>query len=85
MELLRPLHKLCGRLGAVFSQQWFLEFHNHKAFHQSYWSLLQSQDLLHHNMACIIEVSQDIYIQRYRDNGDGLSDREYIFGIPRGR
>jgi len=47
--------------------------------------LLKSEDLLHHNMACIIYVSLYIYIQRYRDNGDGLSDRQYIFGIPQGR
>ena len=31
-----------------------LGFHNCKAFHLSYVSLLQSQDLLHHDMACII-------------------------------
>jgi len=33
-----PLHKLCRRLGVVFSQQWFLRFNNHKAFHRSNWS-----------------------------------------------
>jgi len=38
--------QLCGRLGAVFSQQWFLEFLNHKAFHLSDSSLLQLQDSL---------------------------------------
>jgi len=41
-ELLRPLHTLRRRLGAIFSHQWFLGFHNHTAFHQSYRSLLQS-------------------------------------------
>jgi len=46
--------QLCGRLGAVFSKQWFLGFHMHKAFRLSYSSLLQSQDLLPHNMAWII-------------------------------
>jgi len=46
--------QLCRRLGAVFSQQWFLGFYKHKAFHWSYWSLLQSQDSLPHDMACII-------------------------------
>ena len=54
--------KLCGRHIAVFSQQWFLGFSNHKAFLVSDSSLLQSQDLLHHNMACIIYLSLSIYI-----------------------
>jgi hypothetical protein len=36
-------------------------------------------------MACIVEVSLYSYIQRYSDNGDGPSDRKYIFGRPRGR
>ena len=36
-------------------------------------------------MACIIEVSLYIYIQWYRDNRYGLSNRQYIFGRPRGR
>jgi len=31
MELCRRLREHCVRLGAIFSQQWFL--HNHKAFH----------------------------------------------------
>jgi len=96
-EQLRPLCKCCGRLGAIFSQQWFLGSNDHKAFCLSYSSLWQiqdceeegrwggawpssrlarrpggyhilsfssesedcmnkrpqSQDLLHHNMACI--------------------------------
>jgi len=38
-------------------------FHKHKAFRVSYSSLLQSQDSLPHNMACIIKVSLDIYIR----------------------
>jgi len=46
--------QLCRRLGAVMSQQWFLAFHKHKAFHLSYSSLLQSHDSLPHNIACII-------------------------------
>jgi hypothetical protein len=36
-------------------------------------------------MACIIEVSVYIYIRRYRNNEDGLCDREYIFWRPWGR
>jgi len=44
---------------------------------------------LHHNTACIISVSQypyiPTYIRRYRNNGNGLSDREYIFGRLRSR
>ena len=55
--------QLCARLCAVFSQQWCWGFNNHKAFCLSYSSLLQSQDLLHHHMACIIYVSLHIYIQ----------------------
>jgi len=43
--------QVCRLLGAVFLQQWFIEFYNHQAFHLSYLSLLQSQDLLHHKMA----------------------------------
>jgi hypothetical protein len=54
--------QLCGRLGAVFSQQWFLGFHNYKAFRVSDSSVLESQDLLHYNMACIIYLSLCIYI-----------------------
>jgi len=38
-------------------------FHQHKAFCLLYLSLLQSQDSLPHNMACIIGVSLYIYIQ----------------------
>ena len=51
----------------------------------NHFGVLQSQDSLHRNMAGIILVSLYIYIWRYRDNGDGLSDRQYIFGRPRGR
>ena len=54
--------QVCGRLIAIFSQQWFLGFHDHKAFPVSDSSLLQSQDSLHHNMACIIYLSLSIYI-----------------------
>jgi len=60
----------------ILSHQWFLGFHNHKVFHQSFWSLLQSQDSRHHNMACILLVSLYIYKWRYRDNKDELSNRE---------
>ena len=81
----RPLLKLCGWLDAIFSQQWFLGFHNHRVLCLSYSSLLQWQDWLHHNVACIIEVSLYKYIWSYRDNGDGLSNRENIFGRPRSR
>jgi hypothetical protein len=38
-EQLRSLSKLCGRIGAIFSQQWFLRFPNHKSFHLSYYYL----------------------------------------------
>ena len=58
--------QLCGRLGAGFSKQWFLGFHKHKAFRLSYLSVLQSQDSLPHNMACIIQVSLYIYIRSIR-------------------
>jgi len=47
--------------------------------------LLQSQALLNHNIASIMSVSLYIYIRRYRDNGHGHSDRQYILGIPWGR
>ena len=53
--------QLYGRLDAIFSQQWFLGFHDHKAFRLSYSCLLQSQDSLHHNMACIMYLSDYIY------------------------
>jgi hypothetical protein len=36
-------------------------------------------------MACIIYVSLNMYIRRYRDNGDGLSNRQHIFQIHRVR
>jgi len=65
-EQLRPLHKLCGRLGAVFPHQWFLGFHNHKAFHRSYWSLYS------HKILYIIiwhVVSKSLHIYTYRDTG----------------
>jgi len=38
-------------------------FHQHKAFRLSYSSLLQWQDSVPHNMACIIKVSLHIYIR----------------------
>jgi hypothetical protein len=38
-------------------RKWFLRFHNHEAFCLSFLPFLQSQDLLHHNMACSVLVS----------------------------
>ena len=63
--------QLCGRLNAVFWQQWFMTFHNHKAFCVSDSSLLQSQDSLHHNMACILYLSHSIYIHTANLTADG--------------
>ena len=54
--------QVCRRLGAVNWQQWFVRFHNHKAFCLSYSSLLPLQDVLHHNMTCIIYRSDFKYI-----------------------
>jgi len=75
---LRPLLQLCGQPSAILSQQWFLGFLNHNTFHLSYLSRFYAQDSLPHNISWIIQVSLYIYQQRYRDNGDGLIDREYI-------
>ena len=61
-EQLETSAQLCGRLSVVFSQQWFLEFHNLNAFRVSDSSLLESQDSLHQNMACIIYLSLSIYM-----------------------
>jgi hypothetical protein len=82
---LRPWHQLCGRPDAISSHQWFLEFHKHMAFPQSYSSLWLLQDLLHHTMAWILQISLYIYIWRYRDKGDGDSDKKDLFGRPQGR
>jgi hypothetical protein len=38
-EQQRPLHKVCGRLVAEYSHQWFLQFHNRQALHRLYWSV----------------------------------------------
>jgi hypothetical protein len=46
-------------------QQWWLQFHNHNTFRVSYSSLVQSQDSVHRNMACIINVSFYISIHRW--------------------
>jgi hypothetical protein len=54
--------QLCGRLGATCSLQWFLRFHDNKAFGLSYSALLQSPYLLHHNIPCIIKVTVYMYI-----------------------
>jgi hypothetical protein len=70
-EQLETSAQLCGRLSAVFSQQWFLGFHNHKAFRVADSALLESQDLLHHNMACIIYLNLSIYIQTANLAADG--------------
>lgn len=61
-------------------QQWFFGFHFHKAFLLSYSSLLQAQDSLPHTTACIISISVQVYIWRYKNIGDGLSETEYIVG-----
>jgi hypothetical protein len=63
--------QLYGRLSAVFRQQWLLGFHNHKVFRVSDSSLLQSQDLLHHNMTWIIYLSLSIYIHTANLAADG--------------
>jgi len=46
--------QLCGRLGAVNLQDWFHVYNKNKAFRRTDLSLLQSQDSLSHNTACII-------------------------------
>jgi len=51
---LRPRQKHCARLDTIFLHQWFLVLHHCKTFCLSYSSLLQSQDLVHHYIACII-------------------------------
>jgi len=84
-EQLRPQHKLRWRHGAIYSHQSFLASHNHKEFCLSYSSLLQSRDLLHHNITSILQVSLYILIRKCRDNGDGRSDWKYIFRRPRGK
>ena len=54
--------QLSGKLDVIFTQQWCL--HNRKAFSLIIIiSLLQSQDWLHYNMACTIEVSLYIYLR----------------------
>jgi len=63
--------QLCRRLSAVISQQWLLGFHNHEAFRVSDSPLLQSQDSLHHNMACIIYLSLSLYIHTANPAADG--------------
>jgi len=63
--------QLCGRLCALFSQQRFLGFHNHKVFQVSDSSLLQSQHLLHHIMACILYQSLSLYIHIVSLGADG--------------
>ena len=73
---LRPLRKLCARLGTIFSQYWFIGFHNHKVYCVLYSAVLKLQDLLHHIMACIIEVSLYTHTRIYRDNEDGLIEWE---------
>jgi len=63
--LMRPLCSSVGdfKLDAILSQHWFLVSHNHMPFHISYISLFQSQDLLHHNMACTIYLGLSICLQ----------------------
>jgi len=57
---LRPLCKLSGRLGAIFSQQWFLGFHNHKAF--CYIHKISNLIIWH-------VLSNSLHIHTYRDTG----------------
>jgi len=71
LELLRPA-QVGGKLGAVLSHQWFLAFLNHKAFHRSYWSLLQSHDSLHHYKAGKFYISVTLYIQMANPTTDGI-------------
>jgi hypothetical protein len=63
--------QICGRLGTVFSQLLLLEFHNYKAFHLSNSSFLRLHDWLHHNMACIIYLSDTINIHTVNRRADG--------------
>ena len=63
--------QLSRRLSALFSWQWFLGFHNNKAFRVSDSSFLESQNSLHHNMACIIYLSLSIYIHTANLAADG--------------
>ena len=77
-EQLRPLCKLCGRFGAIFSHQSFLGCHNYEAFCVCYSSLLQSKDSPSHIVGLSIWVSLYIYIRRFMVNGDRFSDRRYV-------
>jgi len=58
-------------LGAKFSHQSFLGFHNDKLLHQSYWWLFQLHELQHHNMECIIYLSLSIYVYMVNLDADG--------------
>ena len=70
--------QLFGRLGAVFSQQWFRGFHKHKAFRLSYLSLLQSQDSLPHNMACSNQVFLYIHTVNLATDGSRAQLEEHL-------
>jgi len=79
-EQLRPRHNLSRTLGAVFSHQWFVWFHNHKAFHWSYWSLYSYK-------ICYIIIwqvlSKSLYIDSYQDTGitemDSATGSNYLW------
>jgi len=58
--------QICGKLGAVFSEQFYLEFHNHQTLSLSYSSLLQSQDSKPYDTTCNIWVSEYIWMQSIR-------------------
>jgi hypothetical protein len=57
---------------AVFSQPWLLGFHNNKAYSISYSSLLQSEDSVCCNMACIIYKSPSLSIYTGNLATDGI-------------
>jgi len=61
-EQLRPLHRSLEDLVLYSQSSGFIALHNPKALHLSYLSLLQSQDSLHHKMACIIYLGLSVYI-----------------------
>jgi len=71
---------LCGRLRAMFWQQWFFWFHNGKPICLSYLSLIMLHDVLHHNMAWIIYLSYSSYI--HTDNLAAHGFVKVIGGAP---
>jgi len=81
-QLIRPLHSPAGdlKLVAILSPKWFSGSHNQMPFHASYSSLVQSQDLLHYNMACTIYPNLSIYIHTVElaVNGTHLQFEEHL-------